>query len=442
MSAFATRLTALALTCATCIAIVLAMPQPAGAFTATESRPPLPAPLAGKGEGAWAKAGHELRRVVAAYREHERQGVAAEFKPDNPSVRVAKGLVLVDAVASGDGAALLADLQLLGLRDGSRYGQVVSGWIPLGRMDAVVALSSLRSVSASLAPERNAATYGLVADRSGAIAMSADGLAQNGLTGTGVTVGVLSDTYDYNVATPDTTAAEDQANGDLPDGSSAFNGADVFVMAEGGNRGYDEGRAMMQLIHDVAPDSSLVFHSAFNGLADFASGIEELAAGDPLKGIPPARVIVDDVLYFAEPMFQDGIAAQAVDKVVGQGVAYFSAAGNAARSSYQAAFVDSGETFWICSFFSGPNCATDPAHNGGEYRGRLRRFHAVHRHSGRAHCDPRPAVGPAVRFGLDARQGFGQRRRPLPARPEREHRRGVEQRQPERRPGRGHPVHR
>ncbi|MCG8459723.1 MAG: S8 family serine peptidase, partial [Holophagales bacterium] len=39
-------------------------------------------------------------------------------------------------------------------------------------------------------------------------------------------------------------------------------------------------------------------------------------------------VIVDDVLYLGEPVFQDGIVAQAVDQVAASGVAYFTSAGN------------------------------------------------------------------------------------------------------------------
>ncbi|MDD1428921.1 S8 family serine peptidase, partial [Dolichospermum sp. ST_sed9] len=51
-----------------------------------------------------------------------------------------------------------------------------------------------------------------------------------------------------------------------------------------------------------------------------------------------ASVIVDDVIYFAEPMFQDGIITQAVDQVAANGVAYFSSAGNQTNKSYQSAF--------------------------------------------------------------------------------------------------------
>lgn len=57
-----------------------------------------------------------------------------------------------------------------------------------------------------------------------------------------------------------------------------------------------------------------------------------------------ARAIgVDEIFYFGEPAFQDGIIAQAVDEVKAMGVAYFSVAGNSARQSYEFAFVDSGQ---------------------------------------------------------------------------------------------------
>jgi subtilisin family serine protease len=97
----------------------------------------------------------------------------------------------------------------------------------------------------------------------------------------------------------------------------------------------DEGRAMMQIIHDVAPGAPLSFATAFTGEEDFASGILALANDG-------AKVIVDDVEYLDEPMFEDGVVADSVDQAVARGVAYFSAAGTEGRQSYQAAFRSSG----------------------------------------------------------------------------------------------------
>jgi hypothetical protein len=87
----------------------------------------------------------------------------------------------------------------------------------------------------------------------------------------------------------------------------------------------------------AAPGASQAFHTAFNGQADFAQGITELQTAG-------CDVIVDDVYYLAEPWFQDGIIAQAVDTVVAAGASYFSSAGNQARQSYEtpAGFVNSG----------------------------------------------------------------------------------------------------
>ena len=119
--------------------------------------------------------------------------------------------------------------------------------------------------------------------------------------------------------------------------------------------GSDEGRAMMQLIHDVAPGSSQAFHSAFTGMAGFAQGILDLETAG-------ADVIVDDVIHFAEPMFQDGIVAQAVDTVVGNGVSYFSSAGNSDRNSYESAFTPGG-TFNIDQFPGSPRFFGGIAHD-------------------------------------------------------------------------------
>ncbi|NEO96083.1 MAG: subtilase, partial [Moorea sp. SIO3G5] len=150
-----------------------------------------------------------------------------------------------------------------------------------------------------------------------------------GVDGSGVTVGVLSDSY--NVLGGE---SEDVASGDLPGIGNPFgNTATVNVLLDDlSPSNTDEGRGMLQLIHDVAPGADLAFHTAFLGQGNFAKGIVDLAT------VPGADVIVDDVIYLAEPMFQDGIIAQGIDTVVAEGVSYFSSAGNVSRKSYESDF--------------------------------------------------------------------------------------------------------
>ena len=78
---------------------------------------------------------------------------------------------------------------------------------------------------------------------------------------------------------------------------------------------------MCQIVHDMAPKADIAFATANTGEVGFGNNIRALADAG-------AHVIVDDVIYFAEGMFQDTIVARAVDDVVAQGVSYFSSAGN------------------------------------------------------------------------------------------------------------------
>jgi hypothetical protein len=274
---------------------------------------------------------------------------AAKFtQPANSSTP----LVLIDAITTGNPQQLKAALVGLGLQRASQYSNDVGGWLPVDQLDAATMLTELHAIRAAMPRTRSGAiqSQGDFAQNSDLVRTS------NALDGTGVTVGVLSDSYDCyavyatngvpaggnagyanNGFTAD--AATDKSTGDLP--------ANVNVLAEanpggGGCMNYgapiqlpfgDEGRAMMQIIHDVAPGAGLAFYTAENSEADFASGIGKLAAS-VASGGAGAKVIVDDVGYFDEPFFQDGIVAQAVDSVVAQGVAYFSSAGNDGTLAY------------------------------------------------------------------------------------------------------------
>lgn len=224
--------------------------------------------------------------------------------------------VILDATAQGDSQQLLSELEALGLQNGVAFGPLVSGYFPISALGDAAALSSLNFARPALATRHVGATTS-----QGDAAMQTDDFRKiHNITGSSITIGTLSDSYNCQSG-----AAADIASGDLPTG--------IVVLQEeiGCGSGSDEGRAMMQLIHDVAPGAAQSFHSAFGGRADFAQGIIDLQQAG-------ADVIVDDVGYFAEPFYQDGIIAQAVDTVVADGALYFSSAGNAARNAYESPF--------------------------------------------------------------------------------------------------------
>jgi hypothetical protein len=141
--------------------------------------------------------------------------------------------------------------------------------------------------------------------------------------GSDVTVGILSDSFNRDTAAA-THAAADVASGDLPGKGNPCGHMTPVQLPDGDPEasGEDEGRAMAQIVHDLAPGASIAFASAFFGELSFAENIKKLAE----EG---AKVIADDVFYPEEPFFQDGPIAVAVNEVVEKdNVSYFSAAGN------------------------------------------------------------------------------------------------------------------
>ena len=269
---------------------------------------------------------------------------AARFsRPANTS----SPLVLVDAITKGDPQELKSALVGLGLQRAAQYSNDVGGWLPVDQLDAAAALTEVHAIRAAMMRTRTGAVTS-----QGDYAQNSDIVrSDNSLTGAGITVGVLSDSYDcYPVYAANgvdangpngyanngfnTTAAQDITSGDLP--------ASVNVIEEATCMEYgapvqlpfgDEGRAIMQIVHDVAPGAGLAFYTAENSEADFANGIGQLAAS-VASGGAGAKVIVDDVGYFDEPFFQDGLVAQAINTVEANGVAYFSSAGNNGTLAY------------------------------------------------------------------------------------------------------------
>lgn len=139
--------------------------------------------------------------------------------------------------------------------------------------------------------------------------------------GSGVEVGILSDSFDQDEFAP-TTEEEDVVAADLPGAANECSHTTLVDLIDDSEaKGDDEGRAMGQIVHDLAPGASLAFASAFTGLIPFAENVEDLRDAG-------ANVIVDDVAYPNEPFFQEGPVSVAVSDVVESGVTYFSSAAN------------------------------------------------------------------------------------------------------------------
>ena len=261
----------------------------------------------------------------------------------NPAARLrlvsslGRAEVAIDATAQGDVAQLRSALVALGLEQPSTFLNSVGGWLPLDALPAAAALPGLRLARAAM-PRK----------RSGPVAVQGDYVQQSSLirstypslTGAGVTVGVLSDSFDcfatyeqpgsgvpasggdgYAPYGFTATYADDEASGALPSGVT-YTDPDCLQYGQPLEPPFsDEGRAILQIVHAIAPGAGLMFYTGDNSESAFANGITTLAQ----QG---AKVIDDDLGYPDEPFFQDGLIAQAVDQVAAQGVAYFSSAGN------------------------------------------------------------------------------------------------------------------
>ena len=248
----------------------------------------------------------------------------------------ASGNVIVDVRLDGSVAAdeVKKNLAALGLtiigehpaRHADKRDGMLSATLPLDKATEAAKVPGVQSV---LAAHRGRPRAGQVAGQ-GLAPLHADEVQAAGYTGAGITVGVLSDSY--NQVSPH--AAADVASGDLPAG--------VVVLQDDNEPDYDtdEGRAMLQIVHDVAPGAKLAFSTTGPTQVTFAAAIRSLRTNNSAL----CDVLVDDIGFSDEPFFSDSVVAEAVDDVVtssalaGKKVLYYSAAGNDGSASYTATF--------------------------------------------------------------------------------------------------------
>lgn len=158
------------------------------------------------------------------------------------------------------------------------------------------------------------------------------------IDGTGIKIGVISDSFNSLDG-----EATDILTGDLP-GANSTTGYTTPVRVVGtDDEGTDEGRAMLQIVHDVAPGAELYFHSAFNNTWGTAPS---QTIADAIDGLRAAGVdiIIDDVGIMTQSRFQDGPAAIAYNNAKAAGIACFSAAGNSSDNATRVQYDSSTST--------------------------------------------------------------------------------------------------
>ncbi|MDO7848186.1 PKD domain-containing protein [Hymenobacter sp. M29] len=225
-------------------------------------------------------------------------------KSSHPERHFVDGYLPLAQLAPGkDGLAALADRGLLGVMPVQR------GRTNRSDAAAAVARQVARTSSTANGPVIGQAAYLMQAERVRAL---------GGYDGRGLRIGVISDSYD-NLS----TAADAIAAGDLP-------AEGVQVLQEFPGASYDEGQGMSELIHDLAPGARLAFSSGTFGDGDMADQIRRLA--DPAEG--NCRIIVDDLYFSYEPVYQRSVIGQAIADVRAQGVAYFTSACNFGDDTY------------------------------------------------------------------------------------------------------------
>lgn len=144
-----------------------------------------------------------------------------------------------------------------------------------------------------------------------------------GVDGSGIKIGAMSDSYDLATSAV-THAAGDVSSGDLPGTTNPCGFATPVQVLNDDSPAQrtDEGRAQAQILHDLAPAAPLAFHESVTNIDLMAAGIDALRDAG-------TKVIVDDVTFFREPMFQDGpVSTMITDVVSNSNIPYFTSAGN------------------------------------------------------------------------------------------------------------------
>ncbi len=219
------------------------------------------------------------------------------------------------------------------------YGQI-SGWIDLANLSLLARDPGVISIITQIPPHASRVFT------QGDDLMYTSYLRNiTNVTGSGIRIGIISDGVD--------SLDKVRIAGELPQ--------EVMILKN--EIGGDEGTAMLEIVHDIAPEASLYFHDRGSSQIEFVQAMDSLIN----EG---CQIICDDITY-VEPFFEDGYIARNIrDRVLSYGILYITSAGNFAREHYQAPFSGYMDHGYAWHDFQGSNGSRDlkfsaPAHAAG-----------------------------------------------------------------------------
>jgi hypothetical protein len=226
----------------------------------------------------------------------------------------------IKTAAGAANSTLVAQLTARGAEVVAAYPKYdsITAWVALSKLESLAQLPDVNFVTPVHLPMINrsqraqitqemvrSAQVNLISTTEGDHAHAADAMRSSTLAfGAGIKIGVISNGVASLIA--------EETAGALPAG--------VTVLPGQAGSG-DEGTAMLEIVHTVAPSAQLYFATSGDTDAAMASNIESLE-------IAGCTVIIDDVTFFDEGAFQDGPIEKAVSIVASEGVLYFSSAAN------------------------------------------------------------------------------------------------------------------
>jgi len=193
--------------------------------------------------------------------------------------------------------------------------KLVAGWVPESELAVLTedpAVDFIRSVH----PPRYR-MQGTIDTEGNAIHNADTARLTKGITGMPIKVGVVSDGV--------TNWTQVAGTNDLP----------PFIELPQGSGSGDEGTAMLEIIHDIAPGAQLAFCPSGSNVIAFVNAITSL------RLLPNCRIVCDDVGWYSEPYFYHGYVAQQLQNLgAGTNYLHVTAAGNDAEVHHQQVFTD------------------------------------------------------------------------------------------------------